>query len=126
MVERIVGTINRAIQKMCRANMSDWDLCLDQDQYGYRRSSSTDGKSPLEVLPGVKSRFSEENEASILPCTKEAREFELAVALSACEERVVPRMVIEEQKLNTGDLILLRRGNQPKGSKFEARMWLGP
>ena len=64
--------------------------------------------------------------ASILSSTKEAREFELAIALAARAERVVPRMVTEEQKFKTGDWVLLRRGNQPKGSKFEARMWLGP
>ena len=106
--------------------MSDWDLCLDQVLFGYSRRSSTDGKSPFEVLYGVKSRFSEENEASILPSTNEAREFELAIALAARAERVVPRMVTEEQKFKTGDWVLLRRGNQPKGSKFEARMWLEP
>ena len=73
--ELIVGKIKRALQKMCRAIMLDWDLCLDQVLYGYRRRSSTDVKSSFEVLYGVKSRFSEENEGSIQRSTKEAREF---------------------------------------------------
>ena len=77
--------------------MAGWDFCLDQVFYGYRRRSSADGKSPFEVLYGVKSRFSEEKEASILPSTKEAREFELAIALAARAERVVPRMVTENR-----------------------------
>ena len=75
MTERMVGTIKRALQKMCWANMSDRDLSLDHVLYGYRQRSSTDGKSPFEVLYGFKYRFSEENETSILRRTKEAREF---------------------------------------------------
>ena len=82
--------------------------------------------NPFEVLYGVKSRFSEENEASILPSTKEARAFQLVIALTARAERVVPQMVSEEQKLKMGDWALLRRENQPKESKFETRMWLRP
>ena len=126
MAERMVGTIKRGLQKMCRANMSEWDLCLDQVLYGYRRRSSTDGKSPFELLYGVKSRFSGENETSIPPSTDGARQLELGIALAARAERLVPQMVTEEQKFKIGDWVLSRRGNQPEGSKFEARMWLGP
>ena len=61
----MVGKIERALQKMSRVSMLSRNLCLDQVQYGYRRPSNTDGKSSFEVLFGVKSRFSEENEASI-------------------------------------------------------------
>ena len=32
--ERMVGTIKGALQKMSRANMSDWDLFIDQVLYG--------------------------------------------------------------------------------------------
>ena len=46
--------------------------------------------------------------------------------MAARARRVVPRMKTEEQKFITGDWVLLRRGKQPKGSKFEARMLLGP
>ena len=126
MVERMAGTIKRASQKICRGNMADWDLRLDQVLYGYLLRSGTDRKSPFKFLYGVKSLFSDENEASVLPSTKEAREFELAIALAARAERVVSRMVTEEQKFKTGDWVLLGRENQPKGSKFEARMWLEP
>ena len=126
MTERMVGTIKQALQKMCRAKISDWALCLDQVLYGYHRRSSTDGESAFEVLYVVKSRFSEQNEASVLPSTKEASEFELTIGLAARAERVVPLMVTEEQKFKIGDWVLLRRGNQPKVSKFEARMWLAP
>ena len=63
--ERIVGRIKRSLQKLSQANMLDWDLCLNQVLYGYRRRSTTDVKFSFEMLYGVKSRFSEENEASI-------------------------------------------------------------
>ena len=52
--------------------------------------------------------------------SKESREFELAIALDARAEILVPLMMTEGQKLKTGDWAFLRRGNQPKGSKFEA------
>ena len=102
--------------------MSDWNLCLGQALYGYPRCLNTVGKYPFEVLSSVESRFSEENEASILSSTKEAREFELAIALVALVEKVVTRMVTEEQKFKTGDWGLLGRENQRRGSKFEAQM----
>ena len=112
MAERMIGTIKRTLQKMCRANMSDWVLCFDEVLIGYRRRSSTDGKFPFEVLYDVKSRFSEENEASTPLSTEESKEFELAIALAACAERVVPRMMTEEQIFKTGYWEFLRRGNQ--------------
>ena len=91
-----MGMIKGALQKMTRANISDSNLCLDLVLYRYRRRSSTEKKSPFQVLCFVKSRFSEENEASIQPSTKEAIEFELAIVLARTAERVVPRMVTEE------------------------------
>ena len=69
---------------------------------------------------GVKTRFLEENKASIQLSIKEAREFELAITLVARAERVVPRMVTEEQKFKAVDWVFLRKGDQSKGSKFEA------
>ena len=73
--ECMVSTINRALQKMYRENMSDWDLLLDHVQYGYRKRSGTDVESPFEILHGTKPRFSEENEASTQENTKEERKF---------------------------------------------------
>ena len=49
--------------------------------------------NPLRILYGAKSPFAEENEASNLSSSKEEREFELAIALVARGERVVPRTV---------------------------------
>ena len=60
--------------------------------------------------------------SSIQPSTEKASEFELAIALAVLVESVVPRMVMKEEKFKTGYPVLLRRGNQPKGAKFEARM----
>ncbi len=36
----------------------DWDTCLGQILGGYRRRPGTDGKFPLEILFGIKPRFS--------------------------------------------------------------------
>ncbi len=55
-----------------------------------------------------------------------ARPFELAMALINRAERLVPRTMHREERHRIGDLVLLRRGNQPEGSKFQALMWLGP
>ena len=35
-------------------------------------------------------------------------------------------MMAKEQKFKSGDWVSFRKGNEPKGSKFESRMWLGP
>ena len=66
--------------------------------------------------------FRKKTKLSFLPSTKEAREFELTITLAPCAERVVHQIVTEEQKFEMGDRVLLRRGNQLKGSKFKARM----
>ena len=52
--------------------------------------------------------------------------FELALALTKRTERLVPRTFQKEARYQIGDRVLLRRGKEPEGSKFEARMWLGP
>ena len=41
-------------------------------------------------------------------------------------QRLVPRTLQKEARFHIGDILLLRRGKQPEGSKFEARMWLEP
>ncbi len=38
---------------------------------------------------------------------------------------MVPRGIQKEAHCRIGDMVLLRRGKQPEGSKFEARMCLG-
>ncbi len=37
-----------------------------------------------------------------------------------------PRTVHGDTHYQLGDMVLLRRGRLPEGSKFQARMWLGP
>ena len=54
------------------------------------------------------------------------RPFELALALTNRAERLVPRTLQKEMHYQIVDRVLLRRGRQPEGSRFEARMWLGP
>ena len=58
-VELMVGTLKRAVQKVAASTRSqDWNVCLGRILGGYRGRPSTDGKSPFEVLFGIKPRFS--------------------------------------------------------------------
>ena len=124
----MVGTIKKSLQKMSRGGHKDRDTCLRSALYGYRRKPGADGASPFEVLFGVKPRIAIDGveavpEESIVA---NARPLELALALIMRAERLIPRIESQEAIFEIGDLVLLRRGNQPRGSKFEARMWLGP
>ena len=47
------------------------------------------------------------------------------MALINGAERLVPRTVHGDTRYQIGDVVLLRRGRLPEGSKFQARMWLG-
>ena len=54
----MVGMLNRAVQKALVSNKDrDWDVCLGEILGGYRRRPGTDGKSPFEILFGIKPRF---------------------------------------------------------------------
>ncbi len=55
-----------------------------------------------------------------------ARPFELAMAYINRAKRYVSRILQNEMHYEIGDMVLLRRGRQPKGSKFEAKMWVCP
>ncbi len=55
-----------------------------------------------------------------------ARPFELALELINRAERLLPCTLQKEAHYQIGDRLLLRRGKQQEGSKFEKRMWLGP
>ncbi len=48
--------------------------------------------------------------------------FELALALINRAERLVPRTSQKEMRYQIGEMVLLRRGEQPEGPKFPARM----
>ena len=82
----------------------------------------------FENLLGVKPRFAIESSGSVPgeEVLANTRPFELALALINRAERFVPRTFQKEAHYQIGDIVLLRRGKQPEGSKFEARMWLGP
>ena len=48
------------------------------------------------------------------------------MALINRAERLMLRTVHGDTCYQIGDMVLLRRGRLPEGSKFQARMWLGP
>ena len=92
-VERMVGTLKRAVQKALVSNKDrDWDQCLREILGGYRRLPGTDGKSPFEVLFGIRPRFAVES-PELEPIAFDAnfaREFEVAIAKSLRASRIVP------------------------------------
>ncbi len=48
-VERMIGTLKRAVQNVTASKMDqDWDMCLGKILRGYRRRPGTDGKSLFE------------------------------------------------------------------------------
>ena len=124
----MVGALKKALQEVTQSESEEWDQSLEDVLYGYRRRPGTDGIEPLEILFGVKRRFSIEPSvrtpgAEVL---SHARSFELAMALIYGAERMVPRIFHGDTRYQIGDMVLLRRGRLPEGSKFQARMWLGP
>ncbi len=127
-VERMVGNLKKALQKVTRSESKKWDQSLANLLYGYRRRPGTEGIAPFEISFGVQPRFSIE----LSVCTpgakvlSHARPFELALALINLAERLVPRSLQKEAHCQVGDKVLLRCGKKPEGSKFETRMWMGP
>ncbi len=127
-VERMIGTLKKALQKVTRSESKEWDASLENVLYGYRRGPGPDGVAPCEILLGVKPRFATESSGTIRgeELLANARPFELKMALINRAERLVPRILQNKAHYQIGDMVLLRRGRQAEGSKFEARMWLGP
>ena len=57
-VERMVGTLKRAVHKVLVSNKGlDWEEHLGEILGGYQRRTGTDRKSPFEVLFGIRQRF---------------------------------------------------------------------
>ena len=129
-VERMVGTLKRAVQKALVSNKDrDWDDCLGEILVGYRRRPGTDGKSPFEVLLGIRPRFAVES-PELEPIAfnmNVAREFEVAIAKSLSASRIVPTAPENRtNKFEVGEKVLVRRGRKETGSKIESTNWIGP
>ncbi len=56
-VERIVGTLKKALQKVTGGESKECDVSLENVLYRYRRLPRPDGIAPFEILFGVKPRF---------------------------------------------------------------------
>ena len=129
-VETMVGTLKRAIQKVVVGNNDrNWDDCLGEILGGYRRRPGTDGKSPFEMLFGIRPRFAVEPPQLDLVAfnTDLAREFEVAIAKSARVSRIVPRVAEKwTNKFEVGQKVIVRRGRKERGSKVESTNWFGP
>ncbi len=127
-VESMVDTLEKAIQEFNRSEPKEWDASLENVLYGYRRRLGPDGVATFEILFGVKPRFAIESFGAIPgeDVLANARTFGLPMALINRAERLVPRTLENEARYQIGDMVLLRNGKRPEGSKFEARMWLGP
>ena len=129
-VERMVGTLKRAVVKVLLSNKDrDWDNCLGEVLEVYRRRPGTDGKSPFEILFGIRPRFAVELPQLELVAfnTGFAREFEVAIAKSHRASRIVQSAPEKwTRKFEVGETVLERRGRKEAGSKIESTNWFGP
>ncbi len=127
-VERMIGSLKKGAKKLILTTGKEWDECLTDVVTGYRRRPAKDGKSPFEILFGVKPRVDYEPERVLTSAKDEqlVRTFENALVQVARITRVVPIPRKEEAIFSVGEKVLLRRGGKPKGPKIWARMWLGP
>ncbi len=120
--------VEEGVTESQSSESKEWDASLENVLYGNRRRPRPDGVEPFQILFGVKPRFTIES-AGTSPGEEvlaNARPFELAMGLISRAERLVPRILQKEAHYQIGDMVLLRCGRQPEGSKSEARMWLGP
>ena len=95
-IERMVGTLKRAIQKVVVSNNDrNWEDCLGEILGGYRRRPGLDLKSPFEILFGIRPRFAVEPPQLDLDAfiTDLAREYKVAIAKSAIVSLIVPRVL---------------------------------
>ena len=126
-VERMVGTLKRSISKIALATNLEWDLCIDLFLGGYRRRPGHDGKSPFEVMFGVKPRFA--GEVTIMERLASnrsmVRSYEVASVKAARAARIVPASSPSEPAFQIGDMVLMRRG-KVSGPKLLRKMWSGP
>ena len=128
-VERMVGTLKREVQKVLVSNKDRvWDESLGEILGGYRRRPGTDGKSPFEILFGIRPRFAVESPdlEPIEFSTNFSREFEVAIAKSLRASRIVPTVPENwTNKFEVGEKVLERRGRKEAGSKIESTNWIG-
>lgn len=59
-VERMVGTIKRAIKKVILSTNKQWDQCIDEVLRGYQCRPGPDGMSPLEMMFGIRPSIAHE------------------------------------------------------------------
>lgn len=79
--ERMVGTIKKATGRLVEGNPKDWHKkCLSAVQ-GYRCRPLTHGKSPFELLYGVRPRITSAEAPSTISGTAEGRAVDI-IALS--------------------------------------------
>ena len=111
-VERIVGTLKKALQKVTRSESKEWDASFQSAIYGYRNRPGPDGVAPFEVLYLAKSRFLVEpyDATPGAELLSNAWPFELAIALINVADRLVPRAIRKEGRYQIGDKVLLERG----------------
>ena len=81
----------------------EWDEHLGEIHRGYRIGPGTDGKSPFEVLFGIKPRSAVEPPQLDLFAfnTNLSREFEIAISKSARVSRIVPCAAEKWQKIRS-------------------------
>lgn len=126
-VERMVGTLKRAIKKMVLSTEVQWDECLERVLQGYRSRPNACGISPFAVLFSVRPRFSTEPPPLDVHGRDVAlmREFEVASMKAIRAARLIPVSSPSEPTFKVGDLVLLRRGKNITGPKLLKSDWSG-
>ena len=127
-VERMIGTLKVSLKKTCLESQTDWDTKLPRILNGYRQRPNADGISPFCVMFGVEPRTRWEQGVSIArpENTMAIRKAELARAGNLRVDRLMPYVEPEGRPFRKHEFVLLRRGVEPKGSRFSSWMWTGP
>ena len=100
-----------------------WNHCLGEILGRYRRRPGTNGKSPFEILFGIRPRFTVEplRLEVIAFNTTFAREFDVGIAKSVGASRIGPSAPEKwSNKFEVGKKVLVRRTRKKAGSKIKS------
>ena len=125
--ERMVGTLKKSVRKMMVSSEVEWDAWINRILGGYRKRPGADGKSPFEILFGVKPRFTHEPpvDEPVAWGVGMVRDVEVASVKARRAERVVPAASAPAAPFKVGDFVLMRRG-KAVGPKLLRKDWSGP
>ena len=120
----MVSTLKPAITKMVIANPEhEWSRYLSDILRGCRKRPANDGKTPFEVLLGIKLRFSIEPPRAdyVASDSNLIRYMSLRASRMVSKTRAAWPRIFE-----IGDLVLVRRGRRKPWSRITSASRYGP